>query len=286
MGTTGHAEVLKAQGRWNESLNVFNEVIAQHPDSVVAKTGRAEVLKAQGRLADALAAFDAVIAQHPEDVVPKNGRAEVLKAQGRLVESLDAYNEIRTKHPDDYVARNGRSCVLAALGRYEEALKSLPIEDPIGLQGWIGFHIRGMILMRMKRFDDAVNIFKRGIDENPFPSNRAYFKTALAAALIQQEKYEAAALLLSNIEAPSLEPQIKVLHLHASGEQGHDDEARADLEDLTPKPWSISDELLDELHRRYILKAPSKHTDEWLLDQEINSLLLVSTQQTSSAYAF
>src|SRR5207248_2574695 len=35
MGTTGHAEVLKAQGRWNESLNVFNEVIAQHPDSVV-----------------------------------------------------------------------------------------------------------------------------------------------------------------------------------------------------------------------------------------------------------
>src|SRR5205814_863879 len=152
---TGRAEVMKAQGRLDDALAAFDEVIAQHPENAVAKTGRAEVLKAQGRLDDALAAFDAAIAQHPENAVAKTGRAEVLKAQGRLVESLDAYNEIRTRHPDDEVARNGRSCVLAALGRYEEALESLSIGDPIGLQGWIGFYIRGMVLLRTKRIEEA-----------------------------------------------------------------------------------------------------------------------------------
>src|SRR5205823_2937845 len=121
-------------------------------------------------------------------------------------------------------------------------------------------------------------------DENPFPVSRAYFQTALAMALIQQRRYDAAEMLLVDIKAPILEPQIRMLHLHASGEEGHDDEARANFEDLTPKPWSISDELLDELHRRYILKTTARHSDEWLFDQEVSSLLLVSTQQTSSAY--
>ena len=281
---TQYGDALLKMGKFDKALYAFKQS-EDFGDSVVARNGRAEVLKAQGRLADALAAFDEVIAQHPEDVVAKSSRAEVLKAQGLFIESLAAYDEIMVRYSNNEVARNGRSCVLAAMGRFEEALASLPVSEPSGFEDWIALHIRGMILMRMKRLEDAIKIFKLGVDENPFPASRPYFQTALATTLIQREQYEAAKLVLSNIEEPSLKPQITVLHLHASGEEGHDEDAMADFEDLTPKPWSVSDELLAELHRRYILKVEPKHSDEWLLDQEVSSLLLVSNQPASTAYA-
>src|SRR6266851_1575867 len=278
---TGRAEVLKAQGQFDLALTAFDEVIKQHPRDAVAKTGRAEVLKAQGQFDLALTAFDEVIEQHPRDAVAKTGRAEVLKALGELEPALTAYNEISVRFPDDAVARNGRSCILAVLGRYEEALEKLPDKNPVGLQDWIGLHIRGMILMRSGRMDEAAQIFQRGVADNPFPSSAAYFQTALTVALIRQEEYEEASRVLSDIKAPNLQPQIDVLRLHISGEKEQFEEANAAFHDLTPKPWSISDQLLDELHRRYILKAPPKRSNEWVFDQEVGSLLLVANQQAS-----
>ncbi len=277
----GRAEVLKAQGQFDLALTAFDEVIKQHPRDAVAKTGRAEVLKAQGQFDLALTAFDEVIEQHPRDAVAKTGRAEVLKALGELEPALTAYNEISVRFPDDAVARNGRSCILAVLGRYEEALEKLPDKNPVGLQDWIGLHIRGMILMRSGRMDEAAQIFQRGVADNPFPSSAAYFQTALTVALIRQEEYEEASRVLSDIKAPNLQPQIDVLRLHISGEKEQFEEANAAFHDLTPKPWSISDQLLDELHRRYILKAPPKRSNEWVFDQEVGSLLLVANQQAS-----
>ena len=283
----GRAAVLKAQGQFDAALTAFDEVIREHPDDVFAKNGRAEVLKAQGRFEDALTAFDEVIREHPDNAVAKTGRAEVLKAQGRFGDALATYNEIRLQYPNNAIVRNGRSCVLAALERYDEALEELPADNPVGLQDWIGFHIRGMILMRMKGIEEAVQIFQRGVTEVPFPLSVAYFQTALAVALILLRKYEDAGSVLSNINAPNLQPQIDVLRLHVSGETERFEEANSAFQHLTPKPWSIPGELLDELHRRYILKAPPRQSDDWVFDQEVGSLLLVANQQASiSSYAY
>ena len=283
----GRAEVLKVQGEFKGALAAFEEVIRQHPENVVAKTGRAEVLKAQGEFKGALAAFDEVIRQHPDDVVAKTGRAEVLKAQGEFKGALAAYDEVRNRFPDDAITRNGRIWTLVALGRYDEAIEGLPGGNPAGLEDWIAFHIRGMVLMRMRRIEEAIQIFQRGVSENPFPSSAAYFQVALAVALIRQGKYRDANSLLADIDAPNLKPQVDILRLHASGEEKQFEEATVAFQELTPKPWSISDELLDELHRRYILKAPPKKSNEWVFDQEETSLLLVAGQQTSViSYAY
>jgi tetratricopeptide (TPR) repeat protein len=283
---SGRAEVLKAQGRLDEALEAFSAVIEQHPEDVGAKNGRAEVLKAQGRLDEALEAFNAVIERHPEDVFAETGRAEVLKAQGRLEDALIAYSEITAKHPNDAVARNGRSCILASLHRFEEALEGLPALNPVGLEEWIGFHIRGVVLMRRRRIDEAVKIFQQGVDEAPFASCVPYFQASLAVALIRQEKYRDANRILSKIDNPNLQPQVETFRIHACGEEGEFEEASAAFEELTRRPWSVSDELLDELHRRYILKSPPKRSNDWVFDQEVGALLLVANQQsTISSYA-
>ncbi|HEV7398499.1 MAG TPA: tetratricopeptide repeat protein [Pyrinomonadaceae bacterium] len=275
----GRAEVLKAQGDLPAALAAFDDVIRVHPEDVVARSGRAEVLKAQGDLPAALAAFDEVISAHPENVVAKTGRAEVLKAQGDLPAALAAFDDVISAHPENVVAKSGRSCVLAVLERYDEALADLPRETPRNLRDWIGFHIRGMILLRMGRLEEAVKIFKQGVVDDPLPLGRQYFHTALSVALMRLGEYGSAKKILSSVEAEELQPQVNILLVHCYGEEDQTVEARAAFESISAQAWSISNELIEELNRRYILKQPPHHSDEWVFDQEIGSMLVVASQQ-------
>jgi tetratricopeptide (TPR) repeat protein len=273
-----HGDALLNMNCLDQALEAYQQA-NDFGAGVIAWTGRAEVLKAQGQLPAALAAFDEIIREHPEDVVAKSGRAEVLKAQGQLPAALAAFDEIIRDRPENVVARNGRSCVLAALQRYDEALADLPSGTPRTLQDWIGFHIRGMIMLRRGDIDEAIRIFQRGVEDDPIPLSKQYFHTALSVALMRHGEYESARKILSNVEAQELQPQVKVLLMHCFGEDDQTAEASEAFESISAKPWSISDELIEELHRRYVLKQPPQRSDDWVFDQEIGSILVVANQQ-------
>jgi tetratricopeptide (TPR) repeat protein len=118
----GRADLLRALNRLGEALSEYDSVIAAFPDSIVARCGRAEVLRSLNRPAEALAAYDAVIADFPHNVVARAGRAEVLRSLNRPEEALAAYAEVIRAFPQDVVARNGRAELLRSLNRLEEAL--------------------------------------------------------------------------------------------------------------------------------------------------------------------
>ncbi len=139
---TGLAEVLKAQGRLDETEGrldeaqerldkaqerfgeaeaVYRETIERFPNNAVARTGLAEVLKAQGRFGEAEAEYRETIERFPNDAFARNGFAEVLKAQGRLDEAEAVYRKTIERFPNDAVARNGLAEVLKAKGRLNEA---------------------------------------------------------------------------------------------------------------------------------------------------------------------
>ena len=279
----GRAGVLKALGRLNEALITYDSAIAEHPENVVAKNGRAETLRALGRLPEALAAYDEVMTEYPENAVAKTGRAETLRALGRLPEALAAYDEVVAEHPQDEVARTGRSCILVALRRYNEALEYLPNESPTTLSEWIGYHIRGMIFLRMGKIEEAVKVFRRGVNENPWAASREYFRTALAVACLRRRDFIGAASILDEVTAPLLQPQANVLRLHAFGASGDTARAVTAYQNLSNKPWYISDELVEELHRQHIIKEQPRYNDDWIFDQEDSVNLLVANQQLSTS---
>src|SRR5439155_10603242 len=100
--------------------------------------------------------------------------------QGRLREALSAYEAIAVSHPNDLVARNARGCILAALGRYSEALRDIPTANP-GTEGdWIGYHIRGMTLLRMGDVEAANQVFELGKEFCPWGLQRGRFIASLA----------------------------------------------------------------------------------------------------------
>jgi tetratricopeptide (TPR) repeat protein len=249
---------------------------------VVAKNGRAETLRALNQLPEALAAYDETIAAHPENVVAKTGRAEVYKALGRLDEALAAYDAVLAYNADDSFARNGRSGVLLALRRYDEALESLPDENPVTPGDWIGYHIRGMVLLRTRRIDVAVQIFEHGVREDPIPLSKEYFRSALAVACLRLRDFARAESALEGISTPLLQPQANVLRFHTFGALGKHAAATAAYEKLSDKPWFIPDELVTELHRKYILKEEPRHDDDWIIEQELDMFLFDPNQQAPS----
>ncbi|MEK6303475.1 MAG: tetratricopeptide repeat protein [Acidobacteriota bacterium] len=273
---TGRAEVLKARGRLEDAEAAFDEAIAAHPENVVAKNGRAEVLKAQGRLAEAETAFDEVIAAHPEHVVAKTGRAEVLKSQGRLWEALASYEVIAASYPNNPVSRNARSCILAALGRYAEALRDLPSANPGTEADWIGYHIRGMTLLRMGDVEAASQVFESGKEFCPWGSQKAFFITALALTRIRNREFGAASEMLDQVTVPAFKPHAQLLRIHALGELNEFDRASTVYTDLKANPRPFSDELPDEFYSRYIAREGNRHDDAWVYTREVDIFLLTA----------
>jgi predicted Zn-dependent protease len=272
----GRAEVLKAQGQFPAALAAFDEVIRDHPEDVVAKNGRAEVLKAQGQFPAALAAFDEVIRDHPENVVAKNGRAEVLKAQGRLVDAISAYDDLMRHSPHDDLARNGRSCVLAALGRFDEALEFLPDNTAVTLQHWIGYHIRGMILLKTRRRNEAIRILNAGLQGCPWQVQREYFRAGLVVAWLRAGNFKKAKEDLAGVKSPQLQPTANVLRLHAFGAEGDLQRASLAYESLAATPQLYSNPLTQELRRRFILREQPRHDTDWISDKEADLFLLAA----------
>jgi tetratricopeptide (TPR) repeat protein len=272
----GRAEVLKAKGQLDDALAAYDEVIAAHPENIIAKTGRAEVLKAKGQFDEALAAYNDAIANHPENDVAKRGRAEVLKAKGQFDEALAAYDGIIAAHPEDIIAISGRSYILAALGRYDEALESLPDQTPVKLDDWISYHIRGMILLRRGQVAEAINIFNHGVQNDPRPASRDFFRTALAVAWLRRRDFKKASEALEEVKSPLLQPPANILRLHSFGASGDRQRAALAYNNLQHYPQYLSLEVTAELQHRYLLGKQPRHSDDWVDEQEEQLLPLAA----------
>ena len=91
-----------------------------------------------------------------------------MKELGHLEEALSAYEKDAELNSYNLGARFSKAAILVVMGRFEEAEGLLPTEAPRTRDEWIAYHIRGMILLRSGNLDDAFEIFKTGLESNPF----------------------------------------------------------------------------------------------------------------------
>jgi len=162
--------------------------------------------------------------------------------------------------------------VAASMGRTDEALRILPDGAPSTEAGWVGYHIRGMALLRCGRVDDAVRVFEEGVLKNPWLEDRDYFRTGLALARLRQREFSAAARVLDDVRAHTLEVPVKLLRIHARGGEGDCEKAEQAYRGLPSQCPADVRELRDELHRRYVLWEAPQHDDSWLFEREADYL--------------
>ncbi len=265
----GAAEVLRVMGRFLEALDAYQQTQAAHPENVVAKNGAAEVLKAMGRYQDALDAYRQAQAAHPADVVAKTGAADVLRVMGRLEDALAAYEEVCSARPENMFARIGLACVLIDLERIEDVEKVLA-KIPSGTRdAWIAEHIRGMLLLRGNRFDEAIAIFQHGHSECPFSGQRVFFRTALATARLGRREYAAAAELVATMENVGLSDPVNALRTQIYGLQNQTAGAIESYRQLNPPRTQLASDLFTELKLRFVDQREGQHSDVWLLQRQV-----------------
>ena len=219
---------------------------------------------------EALSAYENA-RQYDADAVTDSGGADVLKAMGNLPDALRAYEEATKAHPENVVAKNGLANVLAAMGRWDEALACLSDALPGTAQDWIGFHLRGMILLRSGNLAAAEQIFEHGVQQDPGAASRDYYRTGLAVVRLRRRQYRSVLELLAQVSLPLFQVPANVLRTHALCFEGDVAGAAATHALLPNHGLPVYVDLRDELGRR-CLGEPPRHDEAWLIDHEIELL--------------
>jgi len=256
------AKVLRDLGRLEESRAAYESVIQRTPLSLYARNGRAKVLRDLGKLNDSLAAYDEIIEKFERHPIAHYGRADVLKKLGRLGEAEAAYKDCIQRMPKNVTGRNGLASVLMAKGRLDAAMDILPDIPPASLGEWVGFHLRGVILLAQGDIDRAERHFREGLEELPWVKLRPIFKASLAGAKLQQHEYAEATNLVTDIPRGVIWPVARLFALHAYGMLNKAIEAQTAYEQLNvicPPPLV---KVKEALANRFILKHSLPQLDD------------------------
>ncbi len=306
----GRAQVLRDMGRLDDALKEFDELARSYPEEIVPQNARVEVLRelakmeeakvalvnivkhfplaSEPRIAyarilrdlgyftEALGEYNRIITEFPLNPWAYVGVAETYKKIGRLSEALEAYERVLKLFPRVAHVRNGKASVLVAMGDYPNALRILPTNLPATQSEWVAYHIRGMAQMRSGELEKAERIFEWGVNEIPWISQRAYFKTALATLRVQQKRYPEVFPLVQEIVHPSIEPIARTLIMHASGELGDTPRFKESYEFIRNTSAPVVIELREALAGRYGRQTASTLPDSWFFLHECDSLLLAA----------
>ena len=270
---SGRAETLRSMGRYEEALAEYGQAVEARPADVVTKTGRAETLRSMGRYDEALAAYDLAIKSHPGSVVAKSGRAETLRSMGLYGEALEAYKEVKKQFPENIRVTTGMAVVLASLGRDQEAIELLPAV-PLVPADWVAWHVRGIISkLRIGKLDEAQRIFAIGLKEDPGPSHREYFRSALGLVQLRMRNWAVAQKVLERSKEPELSVANRILLFEAVGERKKVERVQevalalakktVEINQLLPtKLEPVGKDLVSEFRRRYIQGEAATMTPE------------------------
>lgn len=235
-----HARFLKQIQCYKEALKVYSQILSDSPDSFSAKIGQAELLKEMGHYEDALSFYN------------------------RL-------NDGATK----FQIRNSLAALHVTAKNYQAALDLLPESKPLTKKDWIGYHIRGMALLKSGATNDALLHFKNGYKNVPFPSQKEYFSSARSLVHMKAKKYKRALEVLGQ----SNEPVSNVIKFHAYCGLNKTSDAKRMYKKLKEDNSAKIVPIRDEIAAHFRLSPDNpQHTPQWIHEQECDALAVASSQ--------
>jgi tetratricopeptide (TPR) repeat protein len=116
--------------------------------------------------------------------------------------------------------------VLRRQRRHPEALQLLPDTlKPVTARDPYDLHLRGMILLELGRWPEAVDAFKRGLDAASAPIDQAAFRRGLVLTELSRRDFRAALRDLDDL--PRDVPRLDIYRLHAAAGQRNETEAHS-----------------------------------------------------------
>jgi tetratricopeptide (TPR) repeat protein len=159
------ADLLRLSGNLNAARHEYESVIAMFADDARAQTGIAELHKTEGRIKEARTMYEQLVQR--EDIVAADLRvyqsalSHVLKLDGEFEQAFTIADTLVRENPFLAAARVQRASLLALMNRSEEAVLDLPERTiPRAFAEWREYYVRGLILLGLGRFGDALKILR------------------------------------------------------------------------------------------------------------------------------
>jgi tetratricopeptide (TPR) repeat protein len=111
------AEILTDLKRFDEALDVYEQILARDPVNAAAHEAFNHLLYCMGRDAEFLSSY----AQAPQTALLRHAHATFLSKAGRHAQALPLFEELLRENPDDKQAASGAASALSALGRHTAA---------------------------------------------------------------------------------------------------------------------------------------------------------------------
>jgi len=163
----GMAEVHLLKRDFADSLELYESLIHEVPDSPKLWNERGVVLHQAGRKDEALASY-----RHATDVDPRyalawNNVGVLLAHQSDADDAIQAFRKALQLSSAFAAARLNLALLLTHLRRFQlalEAYRQVLADQPTSAPAWNGV---GLVLVELKRFLDARNAFVRAVEADP-----------------------------------------------------------------------------------------------------------------------
>ena len=179
------AEVLAMLGRKEEAADSYDRVLSLNPKNKVARVERANLLYESGQIPDALRAWTEILSVDPGIAGDMRRKARGLINEGKAHDALLLFNCLVEGRPSDAESLVGLADALLAVGdvdRADEFYRRAIEADPTNAEA---LYKKGKMLDKRGRWGAAIQVFNRAIAVNwnyPDPW------LAKAEILMRQEK--------------------------------------------------------------------------------------------------
>jgi uncharacterized protein (TIGR02466 family) len=161
------AALLSSRGRRKEAERLLRAVLARSPRAAPAATALSDVLLADGRPQEALQVTAASAGVETPDLGVLTARGEALKALGRTSEALAVYQRAATLYPHSAVAEHNVAAAQGDLADFAAAEASARRAFTKGGDAPETWLVHARALLGLKRLDQAEASYREAIGRQP-----------------------------------------------------------------------------------------------------------------------
>lgn len=172
----------------------FRKALQLRPDSIEAEAGLANMLRFQGKLEDSLALIREALKKRPDDHSALAGEADLLERMGRHDEAYDRVNDLLGKDPDNAMAADVLTRLCRRYDCCDEAVRlaeNMLADDALNDAGRQTLHFSlGKLYDKLEEYDAAFAHYSRGNAMTSAPFEVAAYE-AVFSSIMQAYSREA-----------------------------------------------------------------------------------------------
>jgi len=149
-----------AQKAYSELVNLAQQGLLEFVGSNIrAQAGIAEIAKKQGKLEETLRIYEEILKQETDErtrIVYRLSLCNILKLMERFDQAYKVVDEVIQEYPFAMEARFIRGSILGLIGQENKGLEDLPESSGCrSWREWLRRYYRGLLLLKLERYGDA-----------------------------------------------------------------------------------------------------------------------------------